>query len=63
MVRCRVEEPAVGIDEPGEDLVRELPGDREPVLIVAGLVQGEQPLAEDRVILEDALATRPAVLP
>ena len=63
MVVGRVEEPAVRIGEALEDRVHQRARRREPALVEGRLVQGQEPVGQAGVVLEDALAGRPAVLP
>ena len=63
MVVGRVEEAAGRIGEMVEDRVGEVAGGDEPALVERRLVQREQPVGEVGVVLEDALAAGPAVLP
>ena len=63
MVVGRVEEAAGRVGEAREDPVHQRPGGREPALVERRLVEREQAVGEVRVVLEDARADRPAVLP
>ena len=59
----RVEEAAVRVRKSRQDLVHQGAGGDEPSLVERGLIQGEQPVREVRVVLEDAAADAPPVLP
>ena len=63
MVVGRVEEAAGRIGEVVEDRVGQPAGGDEPALVERRLVEREQAVGEVGVVLEDALAGRPAVLP
>ena len=63
MVVGRVEEAAGRIGEAVEDAVHQGARGREPALVEGRLVQRQQAVGEIGVVLEDAVADRPAVLP
>ena len=63
MVQCGIEEPAVRIGKTIQDLIGQPARRHEPALLVPGFVQGEEPVCEQRVVLEHALAARAAILP
>ncbi len=58
-----VEEAAGWIAEAGQDRVGQGPGDAEPALVERRAVQGQQPLGQAGVVLEDPTAGGAAVLP
>jgi len=59
----RVEEAAGGVGEVDQDRLAELASGDEPALVERRLVEREQALPEIGVVLEDALADSPGVLP
>ena len=63
MVVRRIEEATGRIRESLQDPLGEAHGRREPAFVERRLVQREQAIGEVRVVLEDAVAARPAVLP
>ena len=55
--------PPAGSREARQDAIHQGAGGREPALVEGRLVQRQQAVGEMRVVLEDAGADRPAVLP